>query len=505
MRRPPEGAPGETAAQASWPAFPVHALPGDLMADRLETALWLYDFDAARIVWANRAALRLWHAGDAAALAARDMGAEMSASVRKRLAQHREDLAREPDREIREVWTFYPEGQPFRVRATLRAFDLVGETMMLVEARAEDPSEPETVRSADALLHTQVAVALFDGGGRLLYANPAHRAIFGPAVATFEGPFLTEGEAERFRKALTIAPERRAAARVRTTEGPRWHDIHAMRCRDAVTGDGAFLVSAVDVTEAREHAQELKAARDAAEAADRAKSAFLATMSHELRTPLNGVLGLASLLARSGLDPDQRRMLAGVAESGQRLLEMIETMLDAAALDAREVVVRPAPFAPGCVLAAAAEAFRPQAEAKGLTLEAEAGAIGPGPFVHDPTLISKVLRELVGNAVKFTDHGGVKARVDAEGEGGLRFEIADTGPGLDEAARAGLFTRFHQVDGSFTRRHGGVGLGLSVSAELVRLWGGEIGVQSAPGAGSTFWFTVPDARPGAVDEAARSD
>lgn len=480
-------------------AFPIDDLQGAALAERLEAALWLYNFDAARIVWANRTALKLWQAEDAAALAARDMGAEMSASVRKRLAQHREDLARDPSRVIHEVWTLYPGDSPFRVRAALHAFDLAGAAGMLVEARPEDPSEPEMVRSADALLHTQVSVALCDGDGRFLYVNPAHRTVFGPEVADFADPFLSVAEAAGFRAALSREPEHRATACLRTMDGPRWHDIHAVRCRDAVTGDGAFLVSALDVTEAREHAHVLKEARDAAEAANRAKSAFLAVMSHELRTPLNGVLGFASLLTRSRLDNEQQQMLAGVSASGERMLMLIETILDAVSLDTMQLAICPAPFDPLVVLRGATEAFRREAEAKGLSLRSEAGAIGPGPFVHDAALIGKALRQFIDNAVKFSESGRVVTRVDAEGVDGLRYSVTDTGPGLDAAARAALFSRFQQLDGSITRRHGGMGLGLSISAELARLWGGAIGVESTPGAGATFWFTVP----GAASSAAR--
>ncbi len=473
--------------------FAIDDMPGGALADRLETALWVYDFATARIVWANRAALLLWEADSAPALALRDMGAEMSASVRKRLDQHREDLSRNPSLEIREVWTLYPGGHPFRVRAVLRSFDLATGAGMLVEARAEDPSEPETVRSADALLHTMAIVALCARDGRVLYANPAHRAVFGPGVADFSDPFVVVEDAGRFLAALAEAPEHRATVRVRTVDGDRWHDVHTVRCRDAVTGDGAFLVSGIDVTEAREHAQALNVARDAAETADRAKTVFLATMSHELRTPLNGVLGLASVLARTDLDASQLRMLRGVASSGERMLEMVENMLDVVALDAGEVVVRRAPIDPALILRSAVEAFRGEAEAKGLTLHAEACAIGPGPFAHDAALLRKVLRQLVGNAIKFTESGEVVARVRRDGADGLRFEVRDTGPGLDADARAIVFRRFRQVDGSTTRRHGGVGLGLSVCAELAALWGGLTGVDSAAGRGSTFWFTAPRA------------
>ena len=491
------------ADRSAIPAPPAAGPVGEALANRLETALWLYDFDAGKIAWANCAALKLWDADSVAALVARDMRAEMSTSVRKRLAQHRDDFALFPDREIREFWTLYPEGAPFRVRAILRRAQLAdGRLGMLVEAHAEDLREPATIRSADALLHTQIITALFDHEGRELYANPAFRAAFGPGRHDFGVAFASAADVATFLDGVANHGEHRATVAVATVTGERWHDIHAVRCRDAVTGDGAFLISAMDVTAAREHEQQLQAARDAALAADRAKSLFLATMSHEMRTPLNGVLGMASLLAHCPLDAQQKKMLAVIAESGEHMLELVEDMLDIVAIDARSIQLRKQPFDPELLLQAAIEAARATADAKGLRLVADARACRGRAFLHDASRIRQVLRQMVTNAVKFTESGAVVLRAQASAAGDLRFEVADTGPGVAPDERARIFERFYQSDGTATRRHGGAGLGLAICRELVALWGGEIGVDSPAGKGATFWFTVPGAAAPAQDASA---
>jgi signal transduction histidine kinase len=466
------------------------------LTDSLDTALWVYDFDRGRIVWANRMALTLWNADDLATLTARDLAAEMSETVRTRLLQHREDFAADPEREMREVWTLYPAGKPFRVRAALRRCTLGdGRIAMLVEARAEERGEPTTIRSADALLHTQVITALFDGDGVELYANPAFRAAFGPGRHRFGMDFVHAADARQFHEAMSAGDGRRATVRVRTAQGERWHDIHAARCRDAVTGDRAFLISAFDVTEAREHQERLAEALEAAEAADRAKSRFLATMSHELRTPLNGVLGMASLLRHGELSGAQGRAVDLIARCGADMLEMIEGMLDIVAIDSRAVRILREPFDPGTLLRVAVESVRADADRKRLLLSLDDRRLDPGECVHDASRIRQVLRHLLVNAVKFTDAGEVVARVatiiDARGRRALRFEVSDTGPGVPAGERERIFERFHQADGSITRRHGGTGLGLAICREFVQLWDGAVGVSCGESGGSTFWFEAP--------------
>lgn len=466
------------------------------LLDAVETAYWVYDFDLGRVVWANGAALHLWDAKTLAELRERSLKDEMSVSVRTRLAQHKEDFELDPSREIREFWTLYPEGAPFRVRAILRRFDFDdGAIGMLVEARAEDQTEPTTIRSADALLHTQVITALFGSDGGELYANPAFREAFGPGIHRFGANFLHNADVGPFEQGLEAVGMHRATVRVRTVAGQRWHDIQAIRCRDAVTSDGAFLISAVDVTEARDQQVRLAEALDAAQAADRSKSQFLATMSHEMRTPLNGVLGMASILGSSELTPPQRRALDVIATSGTHMLTMIEDMLDIVSLDAETLELHPAPYDPALLLGTAIESVRPLAAQKGLTMTVDIHDLRGGPFVHDASRLRQVLGHILSNAVKFTDNGSIVARVRAEtdsaGRPKLRYEVSDTGPGVPVDEQNRIFERFHQLDSSATRRHGGTGLGLAICKEIVALWEGSIGVTCSDQGGSVFWFDTP--------------
>jgi signal transduction histidine kinase len=461
-----------------------------------DTAFWIYGFETGRIVWANRRALDLWDADDLESLRARDLVREMSPSVRKRLAQHREDFALDPGREIREFWTLYPQGEPFRVRATLRRFDVAGGAdAMLVEARPEDAQEPTTVRSADALLHTEVITALFDRTGAELYANPAFRSAFGPGRHHFGSDFVHAGDSRAFHDGMAEAGLFRATVQVRTTAGMRWHDIHAARCRDSITGDGAFLISATDVTAARDQQAELADALEAAQAADLSKSRFLATMSHEMRTPLNGVLGMASILGSSHLGAAQRRAVDVIAASGTAMLQMVEDMLDIVSLERGTALLHPAPYDPGLLLEAAGEGVREEAVRKGLTLQTDTRRLRGGVYVHDASRLRQVLRHLLGNAVKFTERGSVVLRgistIGEDGSSRLRFEVADTGPGIPEDERERIFERFYQIDASATRRHGGTGLGLAICREHVALWGGSIGVSGGAAGGATFWFDTP--------------
>ena len=468
----------------------------ELIADRLETALWVYDFVRGAITWANRRALELRDADSIADLATRKLHDEMSPSVKMRLYQHMEDFRLDPDREIREFWTLYPGGKPFRVRAILRRYELpFGRLGMLVEAHKEELTQPETIRSADALLHTSVITALFDKDGAELYANPAFRCAFGPGRHRFGKDFAAPELAEAFVENVETAGEHRETVLVHTVDGKRWHDMLAKRCRDAVTGDYAILVSAVDVTVAREYQDQLIAARKTAEAADRAKSMFLSTISHEMRTPLNGVLGISHLLARTQLDPQQQKMVSMVTRSGVDMLEFIENALDVVDLDSDAVEIKREEFDVALLVSSVVEMFQEKARQKGIRLGTDLASLPHRKWVHDALQIRKVLRQLLSNAVKFTEQGDVTVRVVMLADQTLRFEVADSGPGVPPDARDRIFERFYQIDGSWTRRSGGSGLGLAICRQLVSLWGGEIRVSPKSETGSLFWFTVPGAIP----------
>ncbi|MBY6261881.1 PAS domain S-box protein [Azospirillum sp. 412522] len=266
-------------------------------------------------------------------------------------------------------------------------------------------------------------------------------------------------------------------------------------------GDRRYVTGALrDVTAQREIEASLRRAKEAADQANRAKGEFLATMSHEIRTPMNGVLGALALVEGPNLNEEQRQLLDVANRSGNALLQIIDDILDLSKLEAGKAEVEPVDFELRAVLGDSIDLLEPAACGRGLILTREVAPAVPDRVRADLRRIRQVLVNLVGNALKFTNRGGVAVRVGLEGgeakaaaaDGAfvLRFEVADTGIGIPEDVQPTLFRRFTQADSSTTRRFGGTGLGLAISRELVTLMGGRIGVVSAEGKGSVFWFTV---------------
>ncbi|GAA1156875.1 hypothetical protein GCM10009606_38590 [Nocardioides aquiterrae] len=247
-------------------------------------------------------------------------------------------------------------------------------------------------------------------------------------------------------------------------------------------------------SEARARA-ELAAARDAALEGSRAKSAFLATMSHEIRTPMNGVIGLTDLLLTTQLDERQRQYADGVQTAGRALLSIINDILDFSKVEAGRVELEEIDFDLVRLVEDVAELVAEPAREKGLELLAYCSPEVPAALRGDPARIRQVLLNLAGNAVKFTPSGEVVVRAQLESRPDarlvVRFEVVDTGVGVPEEHRAYLFEPFSQADTSTTREYGGTGLGLAISRQLVEAMGGEMGVTSTVGQGSTFWATVP--------------
>ncbi len=246
-------------------------------------------------------------------------------------------------------------------------------------------------------------------------------------------------------------------------------------------------------------AEELRVARDTAEAATRTKSNFLATMSHEIRTPMNGIIGMTDLLLESPLTADQREQLITVQRSGNALLAIINDILDFSKVEAGKLVIESLPTEIRPAIDDVLQLLRPRALEKVLELSVEYAPGLPEAIDTDPGRLRQVLTNLVGNAVKFTSAGRVRIHVAMEpGAKTIRFGVADTGPGIPHDSQKHLFQPFSQLDVSTTRRFGGTGLGLAICRQLVDLLGGEIGVTSpaservaAGGPGSIFWFSLP--------------
>jgi PAS domain S-box-containing protein len=294
--------------------------------------------------------------------------------------------------------------------------------------------------------------------------------------------------------------------------GHRWLETHAVPLRDASGTITGLLGVTRDITEKkaaieelehhRHHLEELVSARtaelviakEAAEAANRAKSTFLANMSHELRTPMNAIMGMTDLISRRATDPTQIEQLGKIKTASAHLLHVINDILDISKIEAERLQLEYVDFRLGEVLENLVSLISHKATEKGLKLLIDMEGLPICRFNGDPMRLGQILLNLAVNAIKFTDRGAITLRCssieDTPDEVLLRWEIVDTGIGISVEDQKRLFTAFEQADGSMTRKYGGTGLGLAISKRLVKMMGGEIGVESEPGKGSSFWFTV---------------
>ncbi len=375
-----------------------------------------------------------------------------------------------------------------------------------LELRVEDFSDrtweiKEAEERAKSFLEAQGdLIVRRDEHGRITYVNDAFGAIAGRARDDLVGTPFTLAVIEQGAVAARPDGTRMHDQRIASADGPRWIAWREAPVRAEPDGRTETQSVGRDVTDRvlAEHA--LADARDQADAANRAKSRFLAMVSHEIRTPLNGILGMADLLLDTTLTPEQATYVKAVKTSGDTLLSLIGEILDFSKIEAGRLDLDARPFGLAELIEELVELMSPRAQAKGIEIAAFVDDRLPADVTGDGPRLRQVLLNLAGNAVKFTERGGITVTAEPGiWPGEVAFAVRDTGVGIAADAQARIFAEFEQADGSATRRHGGTGLGLAISQRIVERMGGRITVASAPGEGSTFAFTV--ALPASVERA----
>jgi len=365
-------------------------------------------------------------------------------------------------------------------------------------------------RYRDLLDHQGDVIVRRDADGRLSFVNDAFCRTFGmerdaALGQVFQLPALNDDRDET--NLSNRGDERQSrVVELSTTAGPRW-----FVWEDFVVSGQEGSVSEIqsvgrDITEQRAAEIALADARDQAMTASHAKSRFLASMSHEIRTPMNGILGMTGLLLDTELSPEQRTYARAISTSATTLLSLIDEVLDFSKIEAGKIELRVAPFDIADAAQGVVELLAPRGRDKGLEIGWFAAPDLPKTVIGDEMRVRQILMNLMGNAIKFTDHGGVALTLGLapgtpHGDSRtLRFAVRDTGPGVRPDAIERIFAEFEQAEQGPTRRHGGTGLGLAISKRLVDEMGGRIDVASTPGAGATFTVDLPFATPASIGE-----
>jgi len=408
---------------------------------------------------------------------------------------------------VNEVETLFihKSGQLVTLLMSAGRFSMDGRDYLVVNGRDVTESQRARLEHEAILKNASIGIAL-TRDQRFMQANPCFESMFGwgagelvgrpgtvvwaspedyAEVGRIAGPLLAEGKQVDMDRQM-----------MRRDGSLFWCRLLAQVVDPLHPTKGGTIWIAEDVTERRQIDQALAAARDVAEAANRAKSAFLANTSHEIRTPLNGLLGLANLAMQPGLEATRRQQyLEQIQDSAQSLAGIISDILDLSKIEAGKLSVEAVPFNLHHLLKAVHHAYQSLAQARSLELSLHVAEGVPVTVRGDPVRLRQILSNYITNGLKFTERGKVHIEVAMSADPAcpehVRFSVSDSGPGIDEATQRRLFQPFTQADESTTRRFGGTGLGLSICKELAALMDGHVGMQSTPGQGSCFWAEVP--------------
>ena len=335
--------------------------------------------------------------------------------------------------------------------------------------------------------------------GAILFHNDTAGALFGfafsdePAQLRIGGFYMRPRERPLILQTIEMLGKADLEVNFKTVDGrPFWALLSAVGIN--YNDERAIFVALKDITERKRFEEALKTARDVAEAGSRAKSEFLAVISHEIRTPMNGIMGMTQLVLESKLDDEQREELETVQQSAEALLTILNDILDFSKMEAGKIEFEYMEFDLHRIVGSMVALMSPRAQEKGIKLISDIAPDVVRYLTGDAARLRQVLLNLVGNGIKFTEHGEVRLQVsadgvEADGRRRLRFSVTDTGIGIAREAQAGLFQAFHQADSTVSRRFGGTGLGLAICKSIVEMQGGEIGFDSESGQGAHFWFT----------------
>ena len=460
----------------------------------------LTDITTGRYVMVNDAfvALSGWTREEAIGRTSLELGVWGRAETRDRFV----GLVREQG-EVRNMAVEFCDrmGREFSLLVSAARFGMEGREYLVLNGRDVTRSERERLEREAILSNASIGIALTrDRCFQLV--NPKFAQMFGwPAdeLVGQPGAVTSVDEAEYEELGGLIGPRLARGEAVEFERTMKRRDGSTFLCRLLARpidpndpAQGATIWIAEDVTDRRAVQEALARARDEAEAASRAKSAFLANTSHEIRTPLNGLVGLARLARQPGLDEARRsQYLTQIDESARALSGVISDILDLSKIEAGKLRLEQAEFDLHALLESIEHGYAALAEARALSLSMHVGSGVPRRVRGDALRVRQILSNYLSNALKFTETGAVRVHVRTAAGASVRFEVEDTGPGIAPLVQARLFMPFTQADDSTTRRYGGTGLGLSICRELAHLMGGEVGLDSEPGRGSRFWAELP--------------